>query len=144
MERLFKPVPGTDARQMDFVPSKEPHECVARLPVPVCRGETWWIGRELRRPLCVAGDGCIKCCSRQRVYSSCFQKLETRLGARAEYCREQLSGKFSIRFRYCSFPLWRMARQMGEAFHEAWNGNNAKESGGKNDYIGRLKYRLNI
>lgn len=65
MERLFKPVPGTDARQMDFVPSKEPHECVARLPVPVCRGETWWIGRELRRPLCVAGDGCIKCCSRQ-------------------------------------------------------------------------------
>lgn len=50
----------------------------------------------------VPGDGCIKCCWRRGQAGgglrSCFQKLETRLGARAEYCREQLSGKFRFDF----------------------------------------------
>lgn len=44
----------------------------------------------------------------------CFQKLETRLGlARAEFCREQLSGKFP--FDFAIVPgVSRDARQMGE------------------------------
>lgn len=44
---------------------------------------------------------------------SCFQKLETRLGARAEYCREQLSGKFRFDFAIVPALSTLDARQMG-------------------------------
>ena len=77
---------------------KNPTEYVAAC-LPGAKLRVQWIHTELRRPLCArrlhkmfhetdGGNGV-----------PCFQKLETRLGlARAEFCREQLSGKFPFDF----------------------------------------------
>lgn len=104
MERLFKAGTRPDARQMDFVPSTEPHEYVA-----ACFAERNFASRGSARNWDVhcASDGCIKCFTGpERDGLPCFQKLETRLGpARAEFCREQLSGKF--RFDFAIVPGFR-------------------------------------
>ena len=99
MERLFKAGTRTDARQMDFVRWKEPPAEYVAACLPGAKLCVRWIHPELRRPLCARRLHKMFHETEGGTGSPCFQKLETRLGlARAEFCREQLSGKFPFDF----------------------------------------------